>query len=98
RRERVVVESREVDGYRVPPEDYYLRDPGLAPDELAALHLAAQVVRLEGATEALWKLGGEDRDPLGGRNVGGGPDGDDLGEAPLGEVPTDPRLPAQLAA
>ena len=48
RRERVVVESREVDGYRVPPDDYYLRDPGLAPDELAALHLAAQVVRLGG--------------------------------------------------
>ncbi|MDQ6727103.1 MAG: WYL domain-containing protein [Actinomycetota bacterium] len=48
-------------GYRIPKEDYYLRDPGLAPDELAALHLAASAVRLDGASgvEALWKLGGE---------------------------------------
>lgn len=48
-------------GYRIPKEEYYLRDPGLEPDELAALHLAASAVRLEGASgvEALWKLGGE---------------------------------------
>src|SRR5437763_2623997 len=47
-------------GYRIPKEAYYLRDPGLAPDELAALRLAASAVRLEGAAgvEALWKLGG----------------------------------------
>ena len=50
-----------VEGYRIPKEAYYLRDPGLAPDELAALHLAASAVRVEGANgvEALWKLGGE---------------------------------------
>ncbi|MEA2844645.1 MAG: proteasome accessory factor [Actinomycetota bacterium] len=50
-----------VDGYRIPKESYYLRDPELAPDELAALHLAASAVRMEGANgvEALWKLGGE---------------------------------------
>jgi proteasome accessory factor B len=49
-----------VAGYRVPKEQYYLRDPGLDPDELAALHLAASAVELEGArgVEALWKLGG----------------------------------------
>ncbi len=48
-------------GYRIPKEAYYLTDPGLAPDELAALHLAASAVRLDGASgvEALWKLGGE---------------------------------------
>ncbi len=48
-------------GYRIPKEDYYLRDPGLAPDELAAMNLAASAVRLDGASgvEALWKLGGE---------------------------------------
>ena len=48
-------------GYRIPKEAYYLDDPGLAPDELAALHLAASAVRLEGASgvAALWKLGGE---------------------------------------
>jgi predicted DNA-binding transcriptional regulator YafY len=50
-----------VDGYRVPKEAYYLPDPGLADDELAALHLAASAVRVDVANgvEALWKLGGE---------------------------------------
>jgi proteasome accessory factor B len=49
-----------VEGYRIPKDEYYLRDPGLAPDELAALHLAASAVRLDGleGIEALWKLGG----------------------------------------
>src|SRR5437764_12295488 len=49
-----------VEGDRIPKEEYYLKDPGLAPDELAALHLAASAVELEGARgmEALWKLGG----------------------------------------
>ncbi len=49
-----------VDGYRIPKDQYYLRDPGLEPDELAALHLAARAVRLEGMEGggALWKLGG----------------------------------------
>ncbi|MCU1460611.1 MAG: putative transcriptional regulator [Acidimicrobiales bacterium] len=48
-------------GYRIKPEDYQLQDPGLAADELAALHLAASAVRLDGGhgMEALWKLGGE---------------------------------------
>jgi proteasome accessory factor B len=48
-------------GYRIRKEAYYLQDPGLAPDELAALHLAASAVRLDGANgvAALWKLGGE---------------------------------------
>lgn len=50
-----------LDGYRVPKEDYYLPDPGLAEDELAALNLAATAVRLDvgSGVEALWKLGGE---------------------------------------
>jgi len=49
-------------GYRIPRERYELPDPGLADDELAALHLAASAVELEGAwgreaaTTALWKL------------------------------------------
>ena len=48
-----------VDGYRIPKDRYYLADPGLDPDELAALHLAASAVRLEGtaADAALDKLG-----------------------------------------
>jgi len=47
-------------GYRIPPEDYYLPDPGLTPDERAALHVAVSAVRLEGGhgREALRKLGG----------------------------------------
>ena len=51
----------QADGYRIPKDSYYLPDPGLADDELAALHLAASAVRIEVANgvEALWKLGGE---------------------------------------
>lgn len=57
-----------VDGYRIPKDRYYLADPGLDPDELAALHLAASAVRLEGsaADDALDKLGA-----LGGGAVAG---------------------------
>jgi proteasome accessory factor B len=49
-------------GYRIPRDRYQLPDPGLADDELAALHLAASAVDVEGAwgrhaaTTALWKL------------------------------------------
>jgi proteasome accessory factor B len=47
-------------GYRIPKDQYYIRDAGLEPDELAALHLAASAVRLDGLEGAggLWKLGG----------------------------------------
>lgn len=47
------------DGYRIHAEQYYLRDPGFEPDELAALHLAATAVRFDAAhgIEGLWKLG-----------------------------------------
>ncbi|MGQ0618143.1 MAG: helix-turn-helix transcriptional regulator [Acidimicrobiia bacterium] len=46
--------------YRIPKDQYYLRDPGLSADEVAALHLAASAVHLDGitGTGALWKLGG----------------------------------------
>lgn len=69
-----------VEGYRIRKEDYYLRDPGLEPDELAALHLAGSTVRLDGlgGAEALRKLGGATAA------------GD--GDHPLASVPTDPRL------
>jgi proteasome accessory factor B len=51
-----------IDGYRIPKDRYYLADPGLDPDELAALHLAASLVQLEGtaAHDALAKLGALD--------------------------------------
>src|SRR4051812_16695669 len=56
------------EGYRVRREQYELADPGLQPDELAALHLAASAVQMEGltGTEALWKLGGDAADAGGG--------------------------------
>ncbi len=49
-------------GYRILRDEYYLRDPGLDPDELSALHLAARMVRMEGmnASDGIWKLGVSD--------------------------------------
>lgn len=47
-------------GYRVHQRDYALADPGLTPEELTALHLAASSVRFlgEDARGAISKLGG----------------------------------------
>ncbi len=59
--ERVPGVDPPVDGYRIRPDEYYMADPGLDADELAALHLATLAVRVDGTTEgreALWKLGG----------------------------------------
>ncbi len=58
--ERVPGMDPPLDGYRIRPEEYYLPDPGLEPDELAAIHLASLTVKLDGFgdREALWKLGG----------------------------------------
>jgi len=52
------------DGYRIEPSEYYLPDPGLDADELAAINLAASAVRLEGTSAAggLRKLGAAARD------------------------------------
>lgn len=71
-----------VDGYRIPRDEYALRDPGLEVDELAALHLAASAVQVEGmpATPGLLKLGGL---------VTGG--GADLG-VHVAPLPADPNL------
>ena len=48
-----------VQGYRIRPQDYELRDPGLTDDELQALNLAAAVVGSEDGQKrlALMKLG-----------------------------------------
>ena len=81
-----------LDGYRIPREQYYLADPGLEPDELAALHLAVSTVQVGGPTddEALWKLGGViDADGLGAGPAGGGP---------VASLPADPRLPVLFEA
>lgn len=48
-----------LDGYIVHPDQYAGSDPGLLPDELAALHLAAALVRVDSlGNDAFWKLGG----------------------------------------
>jgi predicted DNA-binding transcriptional regulator YafY len=58
--EEIILGELPEQGYRIPKDQYYIRDPGLEPDELAALHLAASAVRLDGVEGAggLWKLGG----------------------------------------
>jgi proteasome accessory factor B len=66
-------------GYRILAAEYYLPDPGLEPDELGALHLAATAVGF-----------GTDRGLAGLRKLGGTP-----GEASttrVATVPADPRL------
>jgi len=75
-----------IDGYRIHKHDYYLEDPGLEPDELAAIHLATRVVRFEGGSsqEALWKLGGVRDDQ---------PPADELAA-----IPSSPHLPAIFGA
>ena len=80
------------DGYRIPRDEYYLADPGLEPDELAALHLAVSTVQIGGPTddEALWKLGGViDVDGLVATPGGG---------EPVASLPADARLPPLFAA
>lgn len=72
-------------GYRIPPDEYYLPALDLTPDEQAALHVAVTAVRLEGGpapTETLLKLGGRE------------------GEAAdaLAALPTVPALPALFDA
>lgn len=56
-----------LEGYRIDQDEYGLPDPGLEPDELAAIHLAATAVRLDGADvhTGLRKLGGAIGDDAG---------------------------------
>lgn len=62
-------------GYRIRRDRYELEDPGLTPEELAALHLAATSVRLVGipadeVDDALRKLGGLTDEPDRGAEIG----------------------------
>ena len=60
--ERVADAGAMIDAYIVHREDYAGQDPGLEPAELAELHLAAALVRVENlGDDAFWKLGGGDR-------------------------------------
>jgi proteasome accessory factor B len=68
-------------GYRIVRREYTGRVPELTPDELAALHVASNLVRVQGlgADEALRKLGGVAvTNPT--------------ADAPLAALPSDPRL------
>ena len=71
-------------GYVVDRREYAGNDPRLAPDELAALHVAANLVRLgERPDGALWKLGGV---------VDGAHPTATSSDGPLVALPTDPSL------
>ena len=101
RLEQVLHDGAHTDGYRIPPEEYALRDPGLEADELAALHFAVHAVRLEGVSsaDALQTLAGErfaamDQLRSAGPTAGAGPADD----APLARVPVDQRLMAIFGA
>ncbi len=76
-----------IDGYRIRPEDYYLADPGLDGEELAAMHLATMVIKLTSDDDrsALWKLGGI-------------PEDDRAEVDALASIPIDPSLGVLFAA
>ncbi len=100
--ERVPATNPPVDGYRIDPAEYYLADPGLDPEELAALHLASLSVRVDGIDddeEALWKLGGLSSDTAGAgqrtatlRASGRGSAGPGVMAGVVANLPTDPAL------
>lgn len=58
-------------GYRIRRDEYALADPGLEPDELAALNLAVATVQVDGFSsgDAIRKLGGSEDDRHDGPNV-----------------------------
>jgi predicted DNA-binding transcriptional regulator YafY len=70
------------DGYRMRRADYTGTELRLEPDELASLHLATNLVRLDGADTGLLKLGG-----------GAGSEADEVGR-----VPFDDALAVMIAA
>ena len=71
-----------IDGYRILRSDYEGQELRLDPDELAALHLATNLVRLDGGDTGLMKLGGGEAPPT----------------DELGRVPFDDTLAALIAA
>ena len=77
-------------GYRVPPDEYFLPDLGLSAEETAALHVAVSAVLLgdqTGGHAALLKLGGSL-----GLDAAGAP------AAPIGTLPLEPALPVLFDA
>ena len=99
-----IVERRaneDVVAYRVNADEYYVRDPGLEPDELSALHLASRLVEIEGLDtgSGLWKLNAaaraergrktSPRNAQGSANAGAQPEVD---TAVAASLPADERL------
>ncbi|HYI61666.1 MAG TPA: WYL domain-containing protein [Acidimicrobiales bacterium] len=76
-----------VEGYRIRPEDAYLRDPGLTPAERRTLGVAASAVRLAGVDPARGTM-------KVGATPGAGPPADGAGT----EVPADARVVALFQA
>ncbi len=76
-------------GYRVPPDEYFLPDLDLTGEETAALHVAVSAVLLGDQTGhgALMKLGG-----------GLGLDGAGTPTTPIGTLPLEPALPVLFEA
>ncbi len=72
-----------VEGYRIDPKEYAGSDPQLDPDELAAMHLATNLVRLDGVQgdQALVRVGGLVGDGQGAESV-----------EPLAALPSDTNL------
>ena len=91
--ERVKATDPPIDGYRIDPNEYYLPDPGLDPEELAALHLASLSIRLDGLDdqEALWKLGGVSASGSDLASLNGSGD-NGLMQGVVANLPTDPAL------
>ncbi|HET8930716.1 MAG TPA: WYL domain-containing protein [Acidimicrobiales bacterium] len=76
-----------VEGYRIDPDEYYLSDPRLDVDEMAALHLATRLIAIDSAAgrTSLFKLGGMAAPPA-------------AEGAPWASVPADPNLGALFDA
>ncbi len=95
--------------YSVDRDRYYLRDPGLTPDELSALSMAAEIVRLNGLGDrrlydALWKLDGSATSPRPGKGAltTGRPSADSAPITPADATPLsmqslDAELPADAS-
>ena len=94
-----IVERRageEVIAYRVNADEYFVRDPGLEPDELSALHLASRLVEIEGLDtgSGLWKLNAAARAERSRRKVPSltPPDLEEPAVGPTATLPADERL------
>ena len=74
-------------GYRIPPDEYYLQGAPFTPAELAALHVATMAVQFGNSDEeALWKLGGVGLTDVSSTAAGA------MFASPISELPSDASL------